>query len=345
MALTLYFVDAIVFKATNFDVDAVLVQNVFNNFKFSDVHLQDVLHLEEGPRLDFTVDAHTISRPDNNYDVDGLLQEDGKTLDFSVDANAQIMPSENYSVDAFLQQETDLDFTADAIIVDRNSLFWDADTIISSRLPLEFTIDPITIGSLDREFDVDSYLQELDKITDFTIDSILDIRIAMRVDGFVIALNQEVTPAVDAILILRKDLDFQVDGTLQKDGFLPFNLDSFILKETDDDSLVDAQVVDAVGDIDVCTVHFCTPKQPAVFFTVDAITPNSVLFQWNVDANIEGQGTGILPFTVDAFVTLGIPLDFTVDANLVRLSQFNACPSLIRQTLNCVSLIRRRGTS
>jgi len=343
MALTLWFVDAILFKATNFAVDAITVQSIHDEFKFSDVHLQDVLHLDPGPFTEFLVDAQAILRPDNNFLLDGLLNKTDKEFAFQVDANAQIMPSQNYSVDAFIEQETDLGFAVDGIVVSRPNLFWIADTIISSRLLNQFTIDPITLGTLDLEYEIDSFLQELNKETTFTCDSSADRRTVPIVDAFIIALNQEVGIAVDAIVINRKLLTFQVDASVQKDGFKPFNIDAFILKETDDDSTVDAQVVTAIGEIDICTVHFCTSTQPALFFTLDAITPFTFTHEFNLDSHLEAQGT-FVNYSVDALLTFQRDHNFTLDVFIIKPSQFNACPSIIRQSLNCQSVIRRRGT-
>lgn len=343
MALLLWSVDTILFKGLNFTVDAVIIQNIHDEFKFSDVHLQDVLHLEEGPRLDFTADALLLRRPTPPTFIDAFLQEDDKEFDFTVDANAQIMPSQNYEVDAFIEQETDNDFSVDAVVVDRLNLLWDVDSIFSSRLLLEFTVDPITLGTLEQEYLLDSLLQEDDKTFDFIVDGIVDRRAPYRVDAFIRALDQELDFTVDSIIIVRKTFAFTIDADLQKPGFEPFNIDAFVELEKETDFSIDGQIIELTGEIDVCTVHFCTPTQPALFFTLDAVTVSKVDLQWNLDAHIEAQGF-FDNFQVDGLLSQRHLSDFTVDASLVVLSQLNACPSLTRQSLNCVSIIRRRGT-
>lgn len=342
MVITLWFADAILFKGTMFTVDTIIIQNIHDEFKFSDVHLQDVLHLEEGPRLDFTVDAILKPPPiDEDFIVDAQVLQT-TDLNFQVDANAQIMPSQNYEVDALIKLETDNDFTVDAVIVDRPSLFYTLDSILSSRLVTEFTVDPITLGTLDREFDVDSFLQELNKTFGFTCDAIIDRRAPFLIDSFLLAEGQTFGYTVDAVVVARLPLAYTVDASLQKDGFRPFNVDA-IVKAFDQelDYTADAQVVELVGDIDVCTVHFCTDTQPVVFFTVDALMPKRKETEFTVDANIDVATQ--LNYTVDAFLTKPILFGWTVDANLSIFAQTNACPSQIRESLNCVSIIRRRG--
>ncbi len=343
MVFILWFADAILFKATNILIDAVIVQNIHDEFKFSDVHLQDVLHLEEGPRLDFTADAILNNRFNNNYTLDGFLQQDANLLPFTIDANAQIMPSKNYSVDAFLQKTDTTTSLVDAVIVDR---FLDepiVDAVVVRRPLNTFLIDPITIGTLENTPLVDAQLQVNDRETTFLVDGVPEIipEVRPRVDAY-IQDTFEVAYLVDGRVILRPNNDFTIDASVQKDGFKPFNVDAFLLDVFDLVASVDAILELPQGDIDVCTIHFCTPTQPAVFFGVDAVIIEPVAFQWTIDAHIEDLFA--TSFGLDALLVTQFDHVFTLDASLILPSQFNACPSLTRQTLNCTSVIRRRGT-
>lgn len=346
MALLLFFTDAILtpfFDVSESLVDAILRQVIHNEFKFSDVHLQDVLHLEEGPRLDFTVDGQTILRPDNDFDVDAFLNSLDNEFDFDVDANIQIMPSENFEADALLQETFTDDFDVDAILVNREVDEYDLDAVVVRRPLNEFLVDPITIGELDLDFTVNAHVAVVDIEHDFLVDGIPELvpRTRPIVDAYILDTFVDES-LVDARLILRPNNDFSVDANLQKDGFLPFNVDAFLLDVFGLFTFVDAQLVLPTGDIDVCTVHFCTPEQPALFFTVDAIIVQPTPFEFSVDAHIEDiQG---LNFQVDAFLAQRFVDEFTVDASIIKPSQFNACPSLIRESLNCISVIRRRGS-
>lgn len=344
MALTLWFADAILFKGVEFTIDANVVQNIHDEFKFSDVHLQDVLHLEEGPRLDFTVDANAILRPTFDYTLDALLEEQDKLETFSIDANAQIMPSQNYEIDAYLQKGFSTTFDLDAVLIVRN----DDDSILDARLvrrPSEtFTIDPITIGTLETEPIIDGLISFENIPTSFLVDGIPQFvpEARSRVDAY-LQETFELATLVDARVILQPDLNFTIDASIQKDGFKPFNVDAFLLDTFGSLPTVDAQVVLSSGNIDVCTVHLCTPTQPVEFFTADAIVIESTPFEWTIDAHIEKPGFST-SFTLDANLAKRFIDEFTLDASLVILSQFNACPSITRQSLNCVSVIRRRGT-
>ncbi|TFG99262.1 MAG: hypothetical protein E4H14_20360 [Candidatus Thorarchaeota archaeon] len=344
MVFTLWFVDAILFKGTDFTADAIIIQNIHDEFKFSDVHLQDVLHLEEGPRLDWTNDAQLILRPNFVYTVDAFVQQQNNDSQFTVDANAQIMPSQNYTVDAFLQKEFDTSITTDAIVVDRETDDSLIDASLVRRLDNTFTIDPITIGTLESEPIIDAFLSVENIETTFLVDSIPEIipEVRPRVDAL---LRETFTDAiiVDAVVILRPTPATKVDAILQKPGFQPFNVDAFLLDAFGEFTQVDAQLVLPNGNIDICTVHLCTPTQPVVFYTVDAIVIEPVAFTWTVDAHIE-SGAGTDNFTLDALLSTIFGTTFTLDVNLIVLSQFNACPSIGRDNLNCVSVIRRRGT-
>ncbi len=343
MVFTLFFVDAVLTKGTSFDIDAIIIQNIHDEFKFSDVHLQDVLHLEEGPRLDFTADALTILRPEFDFDVDAFLKSIDNEFDFDVDANVQIMPSENFEADALLQEEFSTSFEADAILIERKTFDYELDSVLVRRLQLDFPVDGITLGSLDNEFEVDAQLIVLDRETDFEADGNIQLvpRTRPIVDAYILDTFDD-DSLVDGRVILRPNNDFEVDGNLQKPGFQPFNVDAFVLDSFGLFTMVDAVLVLPTGDIDICTIHFCTPTQPVEFFTVDAILPTRIEHTFNLDAFLREDIVGH-NFQVDALLSNRFEHEFTVDANIIKPSQFNACPSLMRETLNCVSVIRRRG--
>ncbi len=345
MALLLFFADAIILPFSDvdeFDVDAIIVQNIHDEFKFSDVHLQDVLHLEEGPRLDFTVDAQTFLQPIDESLVDAFLKALDTDFDWTADANIQIMPSENFEADALLQETFTDEFDTDAIIVERVPFDYDLDAVVVRRLLNEFLVDPITIGELDLDFTVNAHIAVIDIEHEFEVDGIPEFvpRTRPIVDAYIQDTFDDES-LVDARIVLRPLNESAVDANLQKDGFHPFNVDAYLLDVFGLFTFVDAILELPQGDIDICTVHFCTPLQPAEFFTADAIIIESTPFEFTVDAHIEDiQG---LNFQVDALLTNVVEHKFTVDANLIKPSQFNACPSLIRDSLNCVSIVRRRG--
>ena len=344
MVFTLWFADAILFKGTDFAVDAIIIQNIHDEFKFSDVHLQDVLHLEEGPRLDWTNDAILNNRFNNDSLVDAYLRQLDIELQFTVDANAQIMPSQNYSVDAFLQKEFSIAITVDAILIFRQTDASDVDARLVRRPLNTFTIDPITIGTLENEPLVDAFLSVENIETTFLVDSVPEVipEIRPRVDAYLQETFEDAS-LVDGRVILRPNNNFTIDASVQKDGFKPFNIDAFLLDTIDNVITVDAILELPQGDIDICTIHFCTPTQPAVFWTIDTIIILPVPFGFTVDAHIE-SGAGTNSFTLDANLAKRFVHTFTLDASIVKLSQFNACPSIGSDNLNCVSIIWRRGT-
>jgi hypothetical protein len=254
------------------------------------------------------------------------------------------MPSQNYSVDALIEDVFEDTFDTDAILIVRKTQDDDVDAVVVRRLLETFTIDPITIGTLENEPLVDGLLSEEDKETTFLIDGVPQLvpESRPRVDAF-LQDTFDLDYLVDARVILQPNQNFTLDASLQKAGFQPFNVDAFLLDVFGQLTQVDAILELPQGDIDVCTIHFCTPTQPVLFYSVDAIVIESTPFEFTVDAHIEKVGF-FHNFSLDALLVTGRETTFTLDASLILPSQFNACPSITRQSLNCVSVIRRRGT-
>jgi len=374
---TTFDVDAILVKAVQFTVDAVLIPE-HGEFEFSDVHLQDVAHLFEPPRNNFDVDALLQALGQTfDFTVDALLAE-AKVNDFTVDGLLAIMPAFMFDVNALLKAlNQTLAFTVNAIVVNRNQTTFTVDAILAQIL--EFTVDGIVVNRFDNDFtvdaiivrenqftadailqriqtfdfDVDAQIQQQNINFDFTVDGIpstpVDFTFTVdallrkvqtldfTVDALLTGINRF---TVDAIIVAKVDNDFTVDGLLRIVQTDDFDVNAILIKVQDNTFTVDAIIVPITAEIDIQLVTFQTPPQPAIFFEVNARVTARNDLTFIVDGLVEAMPR--VEFTVDALLAERQEFEFTVDGLIAKFARL-VHTSIIRENLKTVSVIRRRS--
>ena len=311
-------VDAVLAVRKNFQVDAVLVRQVTTDV---DAILKDTND------EDFLVDSILKQGNQEFFLVDGLLVV-VNTETFTVDAQLAERKTKDYTVDSLLKAlDIDKTFSVDAGLAEQKTTTFTVDLILIATPTETFTVDSMLRLRQTKTFLVDTFLQGLEQIEVFEVDSILkgfDIDKTFIVDGNVQLIATTEVFTVDAQLAkLAVQKNFIVDTFIQQlSNTETFTVDAIIVNvipATIDKVFTIDGVLKALGQLETFIIRAIVFKVPSKIIDIDSMLQATLTETADVDALLVNVKTET--FDVDAIlITIAvIDEDFLVDAFLKSL--------------------------
>jgi len=300
----------------------------------------------------FLVDAKIAIRPEENFDIDGLIQG-ANTKTFNVDALIEAETEKMFLVDARLLATFDEDFlidgltrgtqtetfSIDARIAQLNTETFDVDALIEDIFTEDFTVDAVIEDVFDKDFTVDSKLLATQTKT-FLIDAqITEINAETFTVDSLISKEQTTTYEVDAQIQQAQTKAFTIDSKLSRIKVFKidaqivrverFDVDSILQATTDADFLIDGLITVAGQKLFLVDAFLVTVNSED--FTVDSVLAEVKTVDYDIDALIQEQDNektfvidGLLPttnqeaFDVDSMTRARIDEDFETDAVVLK---------------------------
>ena len=325
-------------------VDAVLVDRSSVTFGVDTVLFPlpkpfEVDGILVGTQLEFTIDAQIVPQL-AIFLIDGLVTGDGQKP-FLIDAQ-------------IFGQNTEEDFEVDTFIqaINKNAPLFNCNALLSVERTVDFTVDGLTkffdkVGpfTIDAQViffpsqlpQVDGLLKRVGAPKFFFVDAFIQITNTLfpftEVDALIQTQDTDKTFLVDVLLVDDKTTDFNVDARLSTPGAPKlFSVDALTNLQNgrwQTDALLSKTKTKPFL-VDVLIVAL-----PQKLFLIDGITIGEVDEEFIIDGLLEVEAQKLflvdarilqiqtIDYTVDAIIKdFGVTVDFTVDAEIVRIGEF-----------------------